>query len=639
MNDKTIRPGSEQVIKSGIEDSKTIRGTPGVISSGVKSSFIQPSVGTELILGGECYPILKFLAASGEAEVFLAEKNGQKLVVKLYYASFAPKEEVLEKLKSVKHPDIIELLDYGYYQNRFYEVMKYAEGGSLYDVLPIKDVNLLKEVVEEVVNALNYCHEHGIIHRDIKPQNIFFQKLGNKDVAIGDFGISSALHEGFSKRLTKQARTTVYAAPEVFQNVEGKTIIGREVDYYSLGITLVHLWSGREPFEGMGEYAIMRAKIDGNVEIPDDLPTDFKHLVRGLITIEPAKRWGYEEVQRWLRGESVEVHYETYKPQYEKFLFGTIQGEQLLVSNPIDMAELMDKYPEIGIKHLYKKGLSQWVKNNPGLYSQLESIVEDEYPRDHTAGLIKAIYVLDPERPFKGIDGKRYSSGEEIAECLERNFSHYEKDLCNANAPFYLFLEARGYEQEANRFRKLFKDVKPKAALNAVILLMQGGDTFVTGKYRIHRPEELLNVDNDTKLQLIKDLADTESKLSIWIQAFPELKDSIDKWRSLGRFDERTFRYAIGAGVEWQGEAAKDPDQLKQLLAKHPEHFDYQEANYWLNNYMNASLNELILGLLSSNEFTDDELLTLTSYILNNYEDKKLNIFESLEFILKLIDK
>jgi serine/threonine protein kinase len=60
-------------------------------------------------------------------------------------------------------------------------------------------------------------------------------------LVIGDFGISSALEEGFSKHLTDQARTNTYAAPEVFQSIRGNAVIGKEVDYYSLGISLIHL--------------------------------------------------------------------------------------------------------------------------------------------------------------------------------------------------------------------------------------------------------------------------------------------------------------------------------------------------------------------------------------------------------------
>ncbi|MEW6608800.1 MAG: protein kinase [bacterium] len=600
--DDTIRPDSEQIIKSGIDD-ETVRVSSQIISAGLQTSSATPSIANQIILNNEKYIVLKSIGVSGEAEVFLLEKNNEKFVLKLYYPRFSPKTEIVQSLKGLKHPDIIALIDYGYYENRFFEVMEYAEGGSLYDLLPVRDIKFLTQMVREAIEALNYCHTHSIIHRDIKPQNLFLKNADKRDLLIGDFGISSTLDEGFSKRLTSQSRTTIYAAPELFQSIGGKTVIDKKVDYYSLGITLIYLWTGKEPFEGLGEYGIMRMKIEGRVEIPDDLPEEFKNLIKGLITVEPPKRWGYEEVQSWLKGERVAVHYRTYKPEYKEFVFGMIKGEQMVVSDPADLAELMDKYPDIGTKHLYKKGISKWVEQvNQSLFSEIESIVDDEYPRDQTAGLIKAIYILDTDRRFKGVDGEFYFTNEEIAECFERNFSHYEKDLQNPNAPYYLFLEARGYQEEANRFRKLFKTVSSgKASLNTLILILQGGDTFIMGEYRITKPEELLSVDKDTKLKLINDLADIESKLSIWIQAFPDIKDNIDKWRFLKRFDETTFRYALKEGFEFQGKIARDVAQLKDLLkgylstyTRGTKNFDWKEAEYWLTNYINASFDDFI---------------------------------------------
>lgn len=637
--DKTTRQDSDQIIESGAKD-RTSRGPSEVISAGIPPPSTQPSSGGEIVLNGVLYSIVEPITVSGEAEVFLVERAGQRLVLKLYYSRFSPKMEIVEALKGLKHPDIIELVDYGDYQNRFFEIMEYAEGGSLDAILPIKDTRNLKQIVEETISAFDYCHSHGIIHRDVKPQNLFFRLADKTDLAIGDFGISTALVEGFSRKLSVQARTATYAAPEIHLGAGGKTVIDRKVDYYSLGITIIHLWTGRDPFEDLGEHGMMRMKIEGRVEIPDDLPQEFKHLLKGLLTVEPPRRWGYEEVQQWLRGEKVDVHHRTYRPEYKEFVFGVIKGEQVFISDPANLADLMDKYPDTGIRLLYKKGLSRWIEQvNVGVFAEIESIVDDEYPRDQAAGLTKAIYVLDPDRPFKGIDGGSCSGEDEIADCLERNFAHYEQDLQNPAAPFYLFLEARGYGEDADRFRKLFKTVPPRPALNTLILLLQGHDTFVHGEHRILQPEDLLAVDTKTKRQLEEDLADSESKLSIWIQAFPELKDSIDRWRSLARFDEITFRYALKAGFEWKGTVSQDIDQMKQVLKNHPESFDWREANYWLKNYMNASLNELIAEVLETGKFDDDEFCALSSYALNNHDDLKLDIFQSLERLLPAINR
>lgn len=544
--EKTIHSEEEGIISSGMQEA-TEREAGGVISSGVTLAE------SEVVLKGKRYRLIDRLAASGEAETFLVEHAGDRFVLKIYYPAFQPKHEIAEYIQGIRHPDIVALIDCGWYQGRFYEVMEYAAGGTLSEVLPIRDPQRLREIVREVVNALHFCHERGVIHRDIKPSNIFFRDRERRDIVVGDFGISSVLEEGFSKKLTGQARTLVYAPPEVFQSIRGKTVVDRSVDYYALGITLIHLWTGREPFEGLGEYGTMRMKMEGRVEIPEDLPREFQTLIKGLITVNPAHRWGYDDVQRWLRGEEVPVYSEVHK-EYPPFVFSMKGGQEIVAIDPASLADLMERDPELGKRHLYRKAISKWLEPvNQFLYSAIETIVEEEYPRDQEAGLVKAIYILDPNRPFRGVDGGQYGTPEEIASHLEEHFLHYKKELKQPTAALYLYLEARGYKQEADKFRKLFAvPDSTKLALNTLILSLEGGDILRIGSYRFQRPEELLEVDEAIKQQLVDDLRDPYSKLSLWLQQFPELKDSIEKWRSLKRFDITTFRYAIKGGFLWR---------------------------------------------------------------------------------------
>ena len=85
-------------------------------------------------------------------------------------------------------------------------------GGTLIDIMPVSSLSKTQEIVNETIEALNYCHSHGIIHRDIKPENIFYRTSDKKDIAIGDFGIASNIKEGEELVRTSQARTTLYAA-------------------------------------------------------------------------------------------------------------------------------------------------------------------------------------------------------------------------------------------------------------------------------------------------------------------------------------------------------------------------------------------------------------------------------------------
>lgn len=648
-SDKTIHFGDENIIPSGA--GSTEKGREGIISSGLQPSVLggdqiissgvqAPSVvGSEIILNNEKYVILRRLGASGEAEVFLANRDKDDVVLKIYYPKFSPKMEVMQKLKGLFHSDIIAVMDYGYYQNRFVEVVEYAKGGSLYDVIPIRDPKRLKQIVSEVVNALHFCHSNGVIHRDIKPQNIFFRDASRSDVVVGDFGISSVLDEGFSKHFTGGARTTIYAAPELFQNFQGKVVIDKAVDYYALGITLIHVWAGEEPFKGLGDYGMMRMKLEGKVKIPEDMPSEFQTLIKGLITVNPSKRWGYDEVQRWLRGEVVPVEYEGVK-EYPPFIFSRIGGEELVAIDPPSLADLMEKDEELGKRHLYKKTISEWLKGRDQfLYTSIESIVEDEYPKDQQAGLIKAIYILDPYRPFKGVDGKPYETREEIAQCLEANFSHYKEDLKRPNSTFYLYLEAKGYKSEADKFRDVFKKfTSSEAALNTLILLLEGGDKLRINGYIFQSPQELLSAPVPIQKRLVDELKNPYSKLSLWLQRYPELTQTIQKWRSLNRFDFDSFRYALNEGVVVVGNVVKEMEDVKRLLKEHPELFDHnvvKKVNYWLRYYKDKSFNEMVLEVMK--HVDKGKILVLASCALCNYEDHHLDIFETLKQILIIL--
>ncbi len=139
---------------------------------------------------------------SGESLVYLCQdikKEDKNVVLKLYNTGFTPKEEILRKLVEVTHPDIINVLAYGYLGSQLYEIMEYAEGGSLLERLrerPFSEEELIKYVIPEVLNGLKFCHENDIVHRDIKPSNIFYRDKKKSDIVIGDFGISSVIEKG-----------------------------------------------------------------------------------------------------------------------------------------------------------------------------------------------------------------------------------------------------------------------------------------------------------------------------------------------------------------------------------------------------------------------------------------------------------
>jgi len=642
----TQRPNEDPVISSGFSNN-TSRETNVVISSGMDGAqIISSSLINEVILNGQKYDILKMIARSGESEIFLVSKNGDQFVFKYYYSQYKPKDEVLSKLKGLQHADIICLIDHGYYQNRFFEISEYALGGTLQDIMPVNSIEKIKEIVGETIEALEYCHLHGIIHRDIKPENIFYRTIDKKDIAIGDFGIASNVKEGEELVRTSLARTNLYAAPELFTAIQGKTTIDKSVDYYAMGMTLLHLWFGRNPFEDIDEFGIMRLKSEGRIAFPDDIDEAVETLIKGLITVNPLDRWGYGEVKRWLGGEEVPLNYHTQLFEYKPYSFGVIDGEQIVVSNPKDLAYYLEKYPEKGEGHLYRNTIAKWMETvDPGLYNELMDVVEKEYPRNKTAGLTKAIYILDNEKPFIGVDKVKLGTQEEIALNFEENFSHYEADLKNPDASFYMFLEARNYKAKADEFRGYFNITNAEAALNSIILKLQGGNKFVIGSYEIFQPEELIRVDDQTKTLVVNQLANVNSKLSLWMAGFEHLQTTIDKWRSFKRYDEVTLRYALQAGLDFNGTCFNTVAEFFQAFKNnYAELFsvtdaakNQTEADYWLKHYMNTDFSQMVTDYLNTEKCTDEEFRQMIHYVLSEHGDGNFDVYRIMQSVFSVI--
>ncbi len=159
-------------------------------------------------------------------------------------------KKVIEKIKDSPKDRIVKIYDFGNYDEQDFEVMEYAEGGTLEEYLKssgaIHDTTKIKNIVKMVVEGLEQLHgEHKVIYQDLKPENIYFRDAKKTSLVLADFGISSIM-KGYDKEVEVTASITdLYAAPELaHKGNRNEVMVTPPVDYFALGITMFELWLG-----------------------------------------------------------------------------------------------------------------------------------------------------------------------------------------------------------------------------------------------------------------------------------------------------------------------------------------------------------------------------------------------------------
>ena len=252
-------------------------------------------------LRGRYRAIEVFPATGSEADILLVvdARNGEKAVAKLYRRGIQPDFRLLAILSQSVGDTVVRVLDHGVSDGAAYELLEYVPGGTLEQLmragpLPRADI---RRVVQEIADALAGIHAHGILHRDLKPENVLVRTASPLHLALTDFGIASM--SAATQHFTSVARTTKYAAPEVLTGV-----LDAKADWWSLGMIVLEAASGRHPFDGLTEQVMNHQLATRPVDARGVYDDELRQLCRGLLLRDPKRRWGRDEVSRWLAGDA-----------------------------------------------------------------------------------------------------------------------------------------------------------------------------------------------------------------------------------------------------------------------------------------------------------------------------------------------
>ena len=202
------------------------------------------------------YRISARIGHGGMAEVYEANDiiNKRKVAIKMIREDVMKNPVNLKRFQneatiasSLSHPNIVKVYNHGTIEGRPYIANEYIKGQTMKDMLDFRSSIPIAEAVSymlQLTSALYYAHQHNIIHRDIKPQNIYVMTDGT--IKLGDFGIAQA--EGMDEGLTKTSEivgSVHYLAPEIAQGKPASI----QSDIYAAGVTFYEILTGHVPFD------------------------------------------------------------------------------------------------------------------------------------------------------------------------------------------------------------------------------------------------------------------------------------------------------------------------------------------------------------------------------------------------------
>jgi serine/threonine protein kinase/tetratricopeptide (TPR) repeat protein len=268
------------------------------------------------------YELLEAIGRGGQGVVYRARQKSLNRVVALkvialgHWASDAHLKRFrreAEAAASLDHPGIVPIYEVGERDGSCYFSMKLIEGGQLDELVKREPMPIRQavELIAKVARTVHYAHEHGILHRDIKPGNIL---LDQKDEPhLTDFGLARLVETESTVTRTKELLgTPSYMAPE--QAVGDNTAVSSVTDVYGLGAVLYQLLTGHPPFAGGTTYETIKLLLDTEPrqlrQLNPKIDRDLSTICLKCLEKDPKRRYSSalalaQDLERWLKHEPI----------------------------------------------------------------------------------------------------------------------------------------------------------------------------------------------------------------------------------------------------------------------------------------------------------------------------------------------
>jgi serine/threonine-protein kinase len=247
------------------------------------------------------YQVITRIASGGMGEVYRAHDAvlGREVALKVLHPQFAGDRGFVERFRRearaaaiLNHPNVVGVYDWGSTDGTYFMIMEFVRGVNLRALLSHHgrlEPAQVSDVAVQVLAALEHAHGHGIVHRDVKPENVLISEDGT--VKVADFGLARAYADSYVSQAEGTVTGTVqYLAPE---QIRGEPADPR-TDLYALGVVMFELLTGRAPFTGETSLGIAYQHLSGRVPPPSELspgiPTSLDRIVLRATAKERGER-------------------------------------------------------------------------------------------------------------------------------------------------------------------------------------------------------------------------------------------------------------------------------------------------------------------------------------------------------------